>query len=73
VSWLTARSEGFIDRQIHRSGYRITGDDHRRNDLNFKEPRLSANFELVEKLTALAKKRNATGADAIAWVLRRPE
>jgi aryl-alcohol dehydrogenase-like predicted oxidoreductase len=52
----------------------LPADDNRRNDLNFKEPRLSANFELVEKLTALAKKRNATPAQmAIAWVLRRPE
>jgi aryl-alcohol dehydrogenase-like predicted oxidoreductase len=52
----------------------LPADDHRRNDINFKEPRLSANFELVEKLTALAKKRNATPAQmAIAWVLRRPE
>ena len=52
----------------------LPADDHRRNDINFKEPRLSANFELVEKLTLLAKKRNATPAQmAIAWVLRRPE
>ena len=52
----------------------LPADDHRRNDINFKEPRLSANFELVEKLTLLAKKRNATPAQmAIAWVLRRSE
>ncbi|MGP8079141.1 MAG: aldo/keto reductase [Dehalococcoidales bacterium] len=52
----------------------LPADDHRRNDTNFQEPRLTANFELVEKLTAIAKKRNATPAQmAIAWVLRRPE
>ena len=49
-------------------------DDHRRNDLNFQEPRLTANLELVEKLSAIARKRGSTAAQiAIAWVLRRPE
>ena len=49
-------------------------DDHRRNDLNFQEPRLTANLELVEKLTMIARKHGSTAAQmAIAWVLRRPE
>jgi aryl-alcohol dehydrogenase-like predicted oxidoreductase len=49
-------------------------DDHRRNDLNFQEHRLTANLELVEKLSAIAQKRGSTAAQiAIAWVLRRPE
>jgi aryl-alcohol dehydrogenase-like predicted oxidoreductase len=48
-------------------------NDHRRNDPNFKEPRFSANMELVDKLTAVAQKNNCTTAQAaIAWVLRLP-
>jgi len=49
-------------------------NDHRRRDLNFQEPRLTANLELVEKLEIIAKKHGSTAAQAsIAWVLRRPE
>ncbi|MDD5127363.1 MAG: aldo/keto reductase [Dehalococcoidales bacterium] len=49
-------------------------DDHRRRDANFQEPRLSANFELVAKLSALAAQRGMTASQmAIAWVLRKPE
>jgi aryl-alcohol dehydrogenase-like predicted oxidoreductase len=48
--------------------------DHRRRDPNFREPRLSANLELVDGLRAIAEKREITVAQlAIAWVLRRPE
>ena len=49
-------------------------NDHRRRDLNFQEPRLTANLELVEKLTVIARKHGSTPAQtAIDWVLRRPE
>lgn len=49
-------------------------EDHRHKDPNFAEPRLTANLELVETLTAVAKKNGSTPAQAaIAWVLRRPE
>jgi aryl-alcohol dehydrogenase-like predicted oxidoreductase len=49
-------------------------NDHRRRDLNFQEPRLTANLELVEKLEIIAKKHGSTAAQAaIDWVLRRPE
>jgi aryl-alcohol dehydrogenase-like predicted oxidoreductase len=52
----------------------LPAEDHRRNDPNFQEPRLTANLDLVKKLTILAKKHGKTPAQmAIAWVLRRPE
>jgi aryl-alcohol dehydrogenase-like predicted oxidoreductase len=52
----------------------LPAEDHRRNDPNFQEPRLSANLDLVKKLTILAKRHGKTPAQmAIAWVLRRPE
>jgi aryl-alcohol dehydrogenase-like predicted oxidoreductase len=48
-------------------------NDHRRNDPNFKEPRLSSNLQLIEQLVALAKKRGRTSSRmAISWVLRLP-
>ncbi len=52
----------------------LAPDDHRRNDPMFKEPQLSINVELVEKLKKLSEKYGKTpGQLAIAWVLRRPE
>lgn len=49
-------------------------EDHRHNDPNFQEPRLSANLKLVEQLAAIAKKRGRTSAQmAISWVLRSPQ
>lgn len=49
-------------------------DDNRLSLENFREPYLSANLQLVEKLKAIAAKYNHTAAHlAIAWVLRRPE
>jgi aryl-alcohol dehydrogenase-like predicted oxidoreductase len=52
----------------------LAPEDHRHRDLNFQEPRLTANLELVEKLAAIAKKHGHTAAqEAIDWVLRRPE
>lgn len=49
-------------------------DDHRRMDPLFKEPLLSTNLQLVDKLSSFAKKNGKTVAQlAIAWVLSRPE
>lgn len=53
---------------------RLSEDDHRRRDPNFQEPRISANLDLVEGLTAIARRHGRTVAQmAIAWVLRRSE
>lgn len=52
----------------------LPADDHRRNDPQFRPPRLAANIELAEGLRRLAKGRGRTASQAaIAWVLRRPE
>jgi aryl-alcohol dehydrogenase-like predicted oxidoreductase len=52
----------------------LPADDHRRNDPEFRPPRLAANMELAEGLRRLAESRGKTAAHlAIAWVLRRPE
>ncbi|MBU0476986.1 aldo/keto reductase [bacterium] len=49
-------------------------DDHRRKNMQFQEPKLSANLELVESLRPVAEKNNITLAQlALAWVLRRKE
>jgi aryl-alcohol dehydrogenase-like predicted oxidoreductase len=48
-------------------------DDWRRHSPNFQEPLLSRNLLLVERLRAIANRRNATtGEVAIAWTLRNP-
>lgn len=48
-------------------------DDWRRNSPEFKEPKLSQNLELVERLKKVAARYNSTpGAMAIAWTLRLP-
>ena len=48
-------------------------DDWRRNSPEFREPRLSKNLELVERLRKVAARYNAVpGAIAIAWTLRLP-
>ena len=48
-------------------------DDHRRNDPLFKDPLLTANLNLVEKLSSIAKEKGRTVAQlAIAWVLSHP-
>jgi aryl-alcohol dehydrogenase-like predicted oxidoreductase len=53
---------------------RLPQDDHRRRDLQFRGPLLSANLELVESLQSLAGRHGRTVAQlAIAWVLRRSE
>lgn len=53
----------------------IAADDWRRKySEHFREPALTANFALVEKLDEIARRYNRTpGELAIAWVLRRPE
>jgi len=46
-------------------------DDWRSRHERFKEPQLTQNLELVERLRAVAERRGvAVGALAIAWVLR---
>ncbi|MCU1239512.1 MAG: yhdN1 [Candidatus Acidoferrum typicum] len=48
-------------------------DDWRKNSPEFREPKLSKNLELVERLKKVAARYNATpGAIAIAWTLRIP-
>ena len=52
----------------------LPNDDHRRKNMQFQEPQLSANLELVESLRPIAERNNITLAQlAIAWVLRRKE
>jgi aryl-alcohol dehydrogenase-like predicted oxidoreductase len=49
-------------------------DDHRRDDPNFREPRISKHLALVDGLKVIADELEITLAQlAIAWVLRRPE
>jgi aryl-alcohol dehydrogenase-like predicted oxidoreductase len=48
--------------------------DWRKQNLFFREPQISANLALVEKLRPIAKRNGRPLAQlAIAWVLRRPE
>lgn len=48
-------------------------DDHRINDPNFNEPKLTQNLNLVERLKVIAEDLNITVAQlSIAWVLRWP-
>ncbi len=48
-------------------------DDWRKHDERFREPELSQNLQLVERLTAVAQRHDTTpGAVAIAWTLRNP-
>lgn len=53
----------------------IAADDWRRKySEHFREPALTANFALVEKLVEIARRYHRTAGElAIAWVLRRPE
>lgn len=53
---------------------KLPSDDNRLTLDYYKEPFLSANLQLVEKLRVIAAKSNHTPSQlAIAWVLRRPE
>jgi len=48
-------------------------DDFRKRTINFKEPLLSRNMELVELLRAVGRRHGRTpGEVAIAWTLRHP-
>jgi aryl-alcohol dehydrogenase-like predicted oxidoreductase len=49
-------------------------DDFRKRTVNFKEPLLTRNLELVELLRSIGQPHGRTpGEVAIAWTLRRPE
>jgi aryl-alcohol dehydrogenase-like predicted oxidoreductase len=51
----------------------LPADDWRKRSPNFQEPLLSRNLLLVERLRAIANRRNATtGEVAIGWTLRNP-
>jgi aryl-alcohol dehydrogenase-like predicted oxidoreductase len=51
----------------------LAPDDWRRRNLEFQEPRLSKNLELVERLRAVGARHGRTpGEVAIAWTLRNP-
>jgi aryl-alcohol dehydrogenase-like predicted oxidoreductase len=53
---------------------RLPMNDWRRGSDQFKEPRLSANLNLIEQLKPIAERNHITLSQlAIAWVLRRPE
>ena len=48
--------------------------DHRKFDPHFQEPELSANLQLVDELSTLAKRKGVTIAQlTIAWTLRHPQ
>ena len=52
---------------------KLPEDDWRRNSPELREPRLSKNLELVERLKKVAARyKTVPGAIAIAWTLRRP-
>jgi len=51
----------------------LPADDWRRNNPEFREPKLTKNLELVERLRAIGNRYGRTpGEVAIAWTLRRP-
>jgi aryl-alcohol dehydrogenase-like predicted oxidoreductase len=51
----------------------LPADDWRRNNPEFREPKLSKNLELVERLRVIANRYGRTpGEVAIAWTLRLP-
>ena len=51
----------------------LPDDDWRKHDSRFQEPELSANLELVDRLSAVAARHAAApGAVAVAWTLRNP-
>jgi aryl-alcohol dehydrogenase-like predicted oxidoreductase len=51
----------------------LPADDFRSRNPEFREPRLSKNIELVERLLHVGARHNrAPGEVAIAWVLRKP-
>jgi len=52
---------------------KLPKDDWRHNDPEFREPKLSRNLELVERLLEIARRHGRSpGEVAIAWTLRNP-
>jgi aryl-alcohol dehydrogenase-like predicted oxidoreductase len=52
---------------------KLPADDWRKNNAEFKEPKLAQNLQLVERLRTVGAKHNLTpGQVAIAWTLRKP-
>ena len=51
----------------------LPADDWRSRNVEFQEPKLTANLALVERLTAVGKRHGRSpGETAIAWTLRNP-
>jgi aryl-alcohol dehydrogenase-like predicted oxidoreductase len=51
----------------------LADDDWRRRDLDFQEPKLSRNLQLVDLLRSIGERHGRTpGEVAIAWALRHP-
>lgn len=51
----------------------LPADDSRRTEVEFREPRLSSNLALVERVRGVARRHGRTPAQiAIAWTLRDP-
>jgi aryl-alcohol dehydrogenase-like predicted oxidoreductase len=51
----------------------MADDDWGARDPRFREPQLSRNLELVDRLAEVAERHDATpGAIAVAWTLRNP-
>ncbi|MDX6507346.1 MAG: hypothetical protein QOG06_1990 [Gaiellaceae bacterium] len=52
---------------------RLPEDDWRKHDARFREPQLSRHLAIVERLVAVADRRETTpGAVAVAWTLQNP-
>ncbi len=52
---------------------RLADDDWRKHDERFREPQLSRNLTIVDRLERVAKRHDTTaGAVAVAWTLRNP-
>jgi aryl-alcohol dehydrogenase-like predicted oxidoreductase len=57
----------------HERAENLPADDWRKNNPEFREPKLSKNLELVERLRAIGNRYGRTpGEVAIAWTLRSP-
>jgi aryl-alcohol dehydrogenase-like predicted oxidoreductase len=57
----------------HERAAKLPKDDWRSSDPEFREPRLSRNLELVERLREIAQRHGRSpGEVAIAWTLRNP-
>ena len=51
----------------------LPDDDWRKHDERFREPQLSRNLELVERLSAVGARHDTSpGAVAVAWTLQNP-